>query len=125
MSPRFDAPVGRYVHVDLDGVDHRIYFEEAGEGVPLLLQHTAGSNGVQWRHLFEDEWLRSRFRLIAYDLPFHGKSLPPTDRRWWSEEYKLTSQSLMAVPLTISGALELERPVFMGCSIGGLLALAL
>src|SRR5262249_46324027 len=51
-SRRFDSPVGRYVHVELDGRDHRIYFEEAGAGIPLLLQHTAGSHGVQWRHLF-------------------------------------------------------------------------
>ncbi|MXZ33096.1 MAG: hypothetical protein F4Z20_07095, partial [Gammaproteobacteria bacterium] len=41
----FDAPVGRYVHLDLGGHDYRIYFEEAGQGIPLLLQHTAGANG--------------------------------------------------------------------------------
>lgn len=125
MSARFDSPIGRYVHLDLDGVDHRIYFEEAGAGVPLLLQHTAGTNGSQWRHVFEDEWVRANFRLFAYDLPFHGKSLPPTGRSWWAEEYKLTSERLMSIPLALSDALELDRPAFMGCSIGGLLALAL
>jgi pimeloyl-ACP methyl ester carboxylesterase len=125
MTTRFDAPVGRYIHVELEGVDHRIYFEEAGEGIPVLLQHTAGTNGVQWRHVLEDEWIRSRFRLIAYDLPFHGKSLPPTEREWWREPYKLTTDGLMAIPVGISQELGLERPVFMGCSIGGMLALAL
>ena len=50
----FDTPVGRYVHVELDGFDHRIYFEEAGQGIPVLLQHTAGCHGSQWRHLFEE-----------------------------------------------------------------------
>src|SRR5947207_3698191 len=32
---RFDSPVGRYVHVDVDGTDYRVYFEEAGTGIPL------------------------------------------------------------------------------------------
>jgi len=31
----------------------------------------------------------------------------------------------MAVPVAMAQALELERPVYMGCSIGGLLALDL
>lgn len=122
---RFDSPVGRYVHLDLDGLDHRVYFEEAGAGIPLLLQHTAGAHGAQWRHLFEDERLTSRFRLIAYDMPFHGKSLPPVGRAWWAEEYRLTTRFAMSVPLALSAALGLDRPVFMGCSIGGLLALDL
>ena len=75
--PRHDSPVGRYVHVELGGLDHRIYYEEAGRGIPLLLQHTAGSHGTQWRHLFECGAITDHFRLIAYDLPFHGKSVPP------------------------------------------------
>ena len=122
---RFDSPVGRYVHLELDGVDHRIYFEEAGTGIPLLMQHTAGSHGVQWRHLFEDERITDHFRLIAYDLPFHGKSVPPTGATWWAEPYRLTLATAMAVAVGLAGALELERPVFMGCSVGGLLALDL
>lgn len=122
---RFDSPIGRYVHLGLDGVDHRVYFEEAGAGVPLLLQHTAGSHGAQWRHLFEDAWVTSRFRLIAYDLPFHGKSLPPTTTRWWQERYQLTTRFAMSVPVQLSRTLGLHHPAFMGCSIGGSLALDL
>ena len=79
----FDSPVGRYVHLDLAGQDHRIYFEEAGRGIPVLLQHTAGAHGAQWRHLFERHEITDHFRLIAYDLPFHGKSLPPVGPAWW------------------------------------------
>jgi pimeloyl-ACP methyl ester carboxylesterase len=121
-----DAPVGRYVHLHLDGFDHRIYFEEAGQGgIPLLLQHTAGCHGSQWRHLFEDPRITERFHLIAYDLPFHGKSLPPTDKNWWSEEYALRGEFLRSIPLALSRALKIERPVFMGCSVGGLLSLDL
>lgn len=125
MTARFDSPVGRYVHLELGGQDYRVYFEETGQGIPVVLQHTAGAHGAQWRHLMEDERITSRFRLIAYDLPFHGKSLPPVGPKWWAEEYRLTREFLMSVPVTLAKTLELERPVYMGCSIGGLLALDL
>ena len=121
----FDSPVGRYLNVELGGDQHRLYVETAGSGIPLLLQHTAGAHGSQWRHLFEDRWLTEHFQLVAYDLPFHGKSLPPSGREWWADDYKLTTEALMAVPLAVSDALDLVDPVFMGCSIGGLLALDL
>ena len=121
----FDAPVGRYVHLELDGMDHRIYFEEAGEGIPVLLQHTAGCHGSQWRHLLECSDITSKFRLIAYDLPYHGKSLPPTEKEWWSQEYHLRGEFLRSIPVALAEALQLDRPVFIGCSVGGLLALDL
>ena len=123
--PRFDHAVGRYVHVELGGADHRVYFEEAGQGIPMLLQHTAGSHGVQWRHLLECSAITEHFRLIAYDLPFHGKSVPPTAREWWAEPYRLDGEFLRSVPLALADALALDRPAFMGCSVGGLLALDL
>jgi pimeloyl-ACP methyl ester carboxylesterase len=123
--PRHDSPVGRYVHVDLDGADHRLYYEEAGRGIPLLLQHTAGAHGVQWRHLFEVPEITDHFRLIAYDLPYHGKSIPPVGRRWWERPYRLDGSFLRQVPVRLADALGLERPAFMGCSVGGLLALDL
>ena len=124
-TPRHDSPVGRYVHVDLEGHDYRLYYEEAGQGIPLLLQHTAGAHGVQYRHLFEQPEITDRFRLIAYDLPFHGKSIPPVGPRWWEEEYQLRGSFLRQVPIALSEALDLDRPVFVGCSVGGLLALDL
>ena len=121
----FDAPLGRYLHVTLGGYRHRIYFEEAGQGIPMLMQHTAGCHGSQWRHLFEMPEITSRFRLIAYDLPCHGKSIPPVEAQWWDEQYLLKGDFLRSVPLALSRALGLDRPVFMGCSVGGLLALDL
>ena len=121
----FDAPVGRYVHVTIAGQDYRLYVEEAGTGIPVLLQHTAGCHGGQWRHLLECDELSQHFRFIAYDLPFHGKSIPPVGPRWWSERYRLEAGFLRAVPVSLARALRLDRPMFMGCSVGGLLALDL
>ena len=78
---RFDDALGRYVYLTLDDIEYRVYFEESGTGeVGLLLQHTAGADGRQWRHLLEDTGLQEHFRMVAYDLPFHGKSVPPVGR---------------------------------------------
>ncbi|HEY3754090.1 MAG TPA: alpha/beta hydrolase [Pseudonocardiaceae bacterium] len=119
-----DQAVGRYVHLDVAGESHRIYYEQAGRGIPLLCHHTAASDARQWRHLLEDSRVTDRFRVIAYDLPFHGKSLPTGDR-WWESEYVLTRDTAMAIAVALSEVLDLDRPVFVGSSIGGMLALDL
>ena len=77
MNGMIEPIVGRYVHVDIDGEMHRIYFEENGAGIPLVCLHTAGSDGRQWRHLLADEVFAKHFRIIAFDMPWHGKSNPP------------------------------------------------
>ena len=120
-----DDAVGRYVHLHLDGLDHRVYYEEAGQGIGLLCQHTAGADGRQWRHLLEDRRVTDRFRVIVYDLPSHGKSLPPFGRPWWAERYTLTRDLAMALPCQLADTLGLDRPVFIGSSVGGMLALDL
>jgi pimeloyl-ACP methyl ester carboxylesterase len=113
---------GRYVYLEIGGVEYRVYFEEAGTGIPIVLQHTAGADGRQWRHLLEDPEITSRFRLIAHDLPYHGKSLPPAKIEWWKSEYRLTQDFFMKLVVTLVRELGLERPVYMGCSMGGHLA---
>lgn len=122
---RFDSSVGRYVYLEIAGVEYRVYFEENGRGTPLLLQHTAGADARQWRHVLEDAELARHFRMIAYDLPFHGKSVPPTSERWWEQEYRLTRAFLESVPVALKRALALEDPLYMGSSIGGHLAIDL
>lgn len=119
---RFAEIKAGYAYFPVDGVEYRVYIEEAGSGIPVLLQHTAGSDGRQWRHLLEDPEITKKFRLIAYDLPYHGKSVPPTSVRYWEQEYKLTQDWFMKFVVTIARELKLDRPVYMGCSMGGHLA---
>jgi pimeloyl-ACP methyl ester carboxylesterase len=114
--------VGRYTYLTVEGTQYRVYYEEAGAGIPLIAQHTAGAEGRQWRHLLEDPEITSRFRVIVPDLPYHGKSLPPDDVRWWEQEYRLTKDFFEEFTVALSHQLGLERPVFMGCSMGGHLA---
>ena len=102
-----------------------MYYEEAGQGIPLLVGHTAGSDGRQYRHLLCDEEVTSKFRVIAFDLPYHGKSLPPYGVNWWEQEYKMTRDFMLDFPQALSEALQLDSPIYMGSSMGGHLAIDL
>ena len=118
-KPWIEAVTGRYLHTDLDGRPHRIYFEEAGpaDGIPLLCLHTAGSDGRQFRAVLNDPAVTAHYRVICFDLPRHGKSSPPPG--FETEIYRLTTKLYVDTVLTVAKALALERPVVMGCSIGG------
>ena len=70
-----------------------------------------------------DERVTRRHRVIAFDMPWHGKSSPPSG--WHNEEYQLTSAQYTTMILEIMTALELDRPILIGCSIGGRIALHL
>ncbi|MBI2215965.1 MAG: alpha/beta hydrolase [Candidatus Rokubacteria bacterium] len=114
---------GRYVRLPIAGRPHRIYYEEAGQGVPLLCLHTAGSDNRQFRHLMTDDAVTRHHRVIAFDMPGHGKSTPPPG--WHDEEYRLTTRGYMDLILAVSKALGLDRPIGLGCSIGGRIVLHL
>ncbi|MDX2157987.1 MAG: alpha/beta hydrolase [Hyphomicrobiaceae bacterium] len=123
MTPRFEPIVGRYLHLELSGRPHRLYVEEAGTGIPLVCLHTAGADGRQFRHILNDEAITKHYRVIVFDMPWHGKSLPPVG--FEREEYRLTTESYTQMILDVCDAIRLEKPVVMGCSIGGRVVLNL
>lgn len=123
MTAVLEPIVGRYLTLELGGRAHRLYFEEAGQGIPLVCLHTAGADGRQFRHLMLDKEITRHFRLLAFDMPWHGKSFPPEG--WQNEEYRLTTADYTGMVLAFRRALELDRPVVMGCSIGGRIVLNL
>lgn len=108
--------VGRYA--DVDGT--RVYYETVGDvGAPaLLLVHTAGADGRQWRYVAPALAERG-YRVIVPDLPGHGKSYP-TD---WEPHTTIHehAESVWA----LAAHLDLDRPAVAGCSIGGDTALDL
>jgi pimeloyl-ACP methyl ester carboxylesterase len=116
-TPTIEAITGRYLRLDLAGRPHRIYFEEAGHGIPLICLHTAGADGRQYRGVLNDPEITRHFRVIAFDLPWHGKSSPPPG--FEREVYRLTTDLYVDTVMTVCRALQLDRPVVMGCSIGG------
>lgn len=123
MSAEFEPIAGRYVRIRIGGRQHRLYFEEVGQGVPLVCLHTAGADSRQWRHIMNDPEITNHFRVLAFDMPWHGKSYPPDG--WQKEEYRLTTSSYTEVVRAFCHTMELDRPVVMGCSIGGRIILNL
>src|SRR5574341_560549 len=122
---RFEPAIGRYLYLDVQGIEYRVYFEQNGKGIPLVCQHTAASDGQLWRRTLNDEEISRKYRIIVPDLPYHGKSLPPESVEWWKQEYRLTKSFFLDFHVAFSRALGLERPVYMGCSMGGQLAVEL
>jgi pimeloyl-ACP methyl ester carboxylesterase len=123
MAIQYEPMIGRYATMSIGGRDCRVYMEEAGQGIPLLCLHTAGSDGRQYRHMMSDPAITEHFRVIAFDLPWHGKSNPPVG--FEDEEYRLTTDVYTDAILTVSKALELDRPIVTGCSMGGRIVLHL
>lgn len=73
---RHSPVTGRYVTIEVDGMEYKVFYLHNGKGQPLICQHTAGCHNHQWRGLLEDEEITKHYNVIAYDLPRHGKSDP-------------------------------------------------
>ncbi len=123
MAVEFEPIIGRYVRIEVNGRPCRVYFEEAGEGIPLVCLHTAGADSRQWRHVLNDPEITRFFRVLAFDMPWHGKSNPPEG--WQNEEYRLTTSGYTELIREFCRTLDLDKPVVMGCSIGGRIVLNL
>ena len=108
MMAALEPIVGRYVSFEVGGRSCRVYFEEAGEGIPLVCLHTAGADGRQYRHMMCDEEITSRYRVIAFDMPWHGKSYPPEG--WEDEEYRLSTETYVETILAFCDALAWSAP---------------
>ncbi len=110
---------GRYVRMDVTNWGEcDVYYESAGHGLPVILLPTAGSDSRQYHATLTDPDLGSRYRLIAFDLPWHGKSMPAQGRR--NTEYMLTTQTYTDCIANFIKALGLPtKPVLVGASMAG------
>jgi pimeloyl-ACP methyl ester carboxylesterase len=68
-----------------------------------------------WRHQLGDPDLKRRFRVIALNVPWHGRSMPPQEQL--RTEYLLSSDFYRRFIRAFCDALKLERPVLAGCSM--------
>ena len=123
INIEFEDIIGRYLNINVDNTNYRIYVEEAGQGIPLLCLHTAGSDGRQFRHILNDQKITKNFRVIAFDLPWHGKSNPPEG--YELNDYKLTTSLYKKIIMSFCENYKLNEPVIMGCSMGGRVVLHL
>lgn len=114
MTTDSNEIIGRYTEVR----GTRTYYESCGEGVPFICVHTAGTDGRLYRHTLP-ALAAHGFRMVAVDLPGHGKSFPID----WAPIDDLHEFSEWV--MEFAATLGLDRPVVMGCSIGGDIAVDL
>lgn len=106
-------PLGRFVEVD----GGRIHYLEQGSGPTLLLIHGLGGQMRNFTHSLLER-LKGDYRLIIVDRPGSGYSTRPQG----------ASATIRAQADTVArfmDALRLERPLVVGHSLGGAIALSL
>ena len=100
-------------NVEVEGLP--IHYLTAGEGPPLVLLHGAGDNALDWQWVLPD--LAATHRVYAPDLPGSPDSARPT------ADYSPAFFERFVV--NFLDALDIERTVVAGNSLGGLVALRL
>ena len=94
---------------------NELHVEIRGDGPPVVLLHGWGLNVRVWDPLAEA--LGGRLRLIAVDLPGHGKSP-------WRPEYAAASRQLDWIGATVASIVGRKPFTLLGWSLGAELALA-
>lgn len=98
--------------IDIDGLD--VHYEEHGEGDPLILIHQAHSDSRLWKN--QVDALSDEYRVITYDIRGHGRT--------GGSDTDVYSVDLFANDLRqLITALNIERPIICGSSLGGMIAL--
>ena len=76
-------------YAQLNGIS--IYYEDAGDGVPVLLTHGYGSNAEAWRPQVEE--LRNRWRVVTWDVRGHDRTESPPGQSEYSEAHVLSDMT--------------------------------
>jgi pimeloyl-ACP methyl ester carboxylesterase len=115
---------GRYHRLVLPGGSAAtVYAESAGSGVPVVFLHTAGADSRQYQALLADVELARRFQLHAFDLPMHGRSMPPEG--WDGGLPVLTQQVYAAWCVAFLDQVMGAPAIVVGCSMGAAMSLVL
>ncbi|HJN50959.1 MAG: alpha/beta hydrolase [Pseudomonadales bacterium] len=97
-----------------DGV--KIYYEDHGSGVAILLTHGYGATSKMWTGQIEP--LTEKYRLISWDMRGHGQSDSPADDSSYSEAHCIDDMA------AILDACDVSSAVIGGLSLGGYMSLA-
>ena len=103
----YEPIVGRYLSLT-SAVGPSGLRRRGGHGIPLVCLHTAGADNRQCRHLLNNAEITRHYRVMAFDMPWHGKSLPPAG--WQDEEYRLTTRGYVDLILAFFRALGSNGP---------------
>ncbi len=114
---------GTYLPVKAGGTIYSVYHEHAGSGRDLLCLHTAGADGRQFHRLMADPRIAGSHRMVAFDLPWHGRSPPPAGAIPGS--WRLNTELYVSLVMGFVEAARLERPIVLGASMSGEICLEL
>lgn len=95
---------------------HEVAYRTAGEGETILLIHGMAGSSDTWRHVMPR--LAEHYRVIAPDLPGHGRSDKPGAGDYSLGAYANGLRDLLT-------ALDVERATIVGQSLGGGVAMQL
>ncbi len=104
-------------YIDVKGA--RIYFDEIGEGVPVICIHPGATDSRIYRY-FLPLLANLGYRAIAPDFPGHNRSLPIN----WSSANTIHDHAEF-IHSFAQALLPGEKPVVMGASVGGVTVLDL
>lgn len=110
-------PQCAYYRVETSLGSNDVYVERMGEGPQLLTFATAGSDTTQWHGIMTHTDLTDRYELITADMPWHGRTSPSWGMPVGS--YRLSPESYTEYIVAVADALELEKPILLGVSMGG------
>ena len=98
---------------------YQLYYHHSGNGYPIVFIHGyLGSSQTHWGPQLNDNGL-SQFQLIAPDLRGYGKSsIGKKVEKHQTNDHILDLQELLTETLQLQ-----QKPIFVGYSIGGTLAL--
>jgi len=103
------------LRLQLDGLSYHV--EVAGDGPPLLLLHGFTGCAAVWRP-FLPAWARRR-RIVAVDLPGHGRTDAPRDPA------RCRTERVADDLCRLMDRLSIGKAAVLGYSMGGRLALSL
>jgi pimeloyl-ACP methyl ester carboxylesterase len=106
-------PRGHFIEID----GAHIHYVDEGSGPPLLMVHGLAGQMHNFTHSLLER-LKHDYRVVILDRPGNGHSIRPPDT-----SAALGAQARMLV--RFCEALGLERPLVVGHSLGGAIALAL
>jgi pimeloyl-ACP methyl ester carboxylesterase len=95
-----------------DAGEFGVYFEEHGEGEPVLLLNGLGADHTTWS--LQTEFFRQHFRVVVLDNPGVGQSEGPRG--------PYTTELFADVAARVLERLEIEQAHVVGASMGGAIA---
>lgn len=123
-EPQYDYLTGKYVYLDAPVWGRsKVFYEYSGEGKQqIIFLHTAGSDSRQYHGVMNNQAMRRKCTMYAFDLPGHGRSFPSSN--YLPGAHTNTEDSYIGIIAAFVKALGLRRPIICGASMAGQVCLA-